>query len=101
RPGLPGDNEATKRGGNEGKAADGSIGDRPSDSAALALGALLWLKHSSRWRPQERVEVVLPIKIYEQFLEELEDHEDIQDAQIARQEKKWETLAEVKQHLGI
>ena len=49
----------------------------------------------------ERVEVVLPIEIYERLIEELEDREDIRDAQTARQERKWETLAEVKQHLGI
>jgi hypothetical protein len=44
---------------------------------------------------------VLPIKLYEQLIEVLEDREDIRDAQIARQEQQWETLAEVKQHLGI
>jgi hypothetical protein len=65
-------------------------------------------KKSTSLRPRfivnergERVEVVLPIKLYEQLIEELEDREDIRDAQIARQEQKWETLAEVKQHLGI
>jgi len=65
-------------------------------------------KKSTSLRPRfivneqgERVEVVLPIKLYEQLIEVLEDREDIRDAQIARQEQQWETLAEVKQHLGI
>jgi hypothetical protein len=65
-------------------------------------------KKSSSLRPRfivnergERMEVVLPIKVYEQLIEDLEDREDIQDAKIARKEKQWETLAEVKQRLGI
>lgn len=65
-------------------------------------------KRSTSLRPRfivneqgERVEVVLPIKLYEQLIEELEDREDIRDSQIARQKQQWESLAEVKQHLGI
>lgn len=65
-------------------------------------------KKSTSLRPRfivneqgERVEVVLPIEIYQQLIEELEDREGILDAQIAHQGKQWETLAEVKQHLGI
>ena len=65
-------------------------------------------KKSTSFRPRfivnergERVEVVLSIKAYEQLLESLEDREDIQDAKIARKEKQWEPLAEVKQQLGI
>jgi hypothetical protein len=65
-------------------------------------------KKSTSLRPRfivneqgERVEVVLPIKLYEQLIEGLEDREDIRDAQIARKEQQWETLAEVKQRLGI
>ena len=45
--------EATKRRGDDGKAAGGSIVDRPSDSATLVLGTFLRLKHSTRCRPRE------------------------------------------------
>jgi len=37
---------------------------------------------------EERVEVVLPIKLYEQLIEELEDREDIRDAHIAHQKQQ-------------
>jgi hypothetical protein len=49
----------------------------------------------------ERVEVVLPISVYEQLIDEIEDLQDIRDARVARREEKWESLAEVKRRLAL
>ena len=49
----------------------------------------------------ERVEVVLPITAYEKLLQQIEELEDIRDAKAARAEGQWESLAAVKQRLGL
>jgi hypothetical protein len=45
--------------------------------------------------------VVLPADLYEKLLSELEDLQDIRDAEAAKAEDEWESLDEVKTRLGV
>jgi hypothetical protein len=49
----------------------------------------------------ERLEVVMPVTMYEHLLNRLEDLEDIRDAREARAEGEWESIETVKARLGI
>ena len=49
----------------------------------------------------ERTEVVVPIELYEQLLERLEDIEDIRDFDEAMKDPEWKDFEEVAKRLGV
>ena len=49
----------------------------------------------------EKTEVVLPIELYEQLIEELEELEDIRDFDEAMKNGEWEDFEEVAKRLDV
>ena len=49
----------------------------------------------------EKTEVVLPIELYEQLIEELEELEDIRDFDKAMKNGEWEDFEEVAKRLDV
>ena len=49
----------------------------------------------------ERTEVVLPIEMYEELLDDIEELQDIKDFDEAMRKGEWEDFEEVVKQLGV
>ena len=73
------------------------MGKAQTDKGPSAEGEVRYLVNEAG----EQESVVLPTELFEKLIAELEDLEDLRDAEEAFKENEWESLDEVKSRLGL